>query len=195
MEFFTSKIKDTNASIQSIKFRRPGIFTNAVILKPEITSLIQDADNQEQALFQISGKSKQPVRVSHKPSSAGLPTEINSSDELSVDALCTAAERLAQIYPIEGLDSRVAYYRNKADQLNENIFKYEELVESQRRQLLKLNVTVESRGLIPEDQPKFQDAKTAAEEIRRLQEEVQNLESEISLRQQEVQNLEGRLLS
>lgn len=43
--------------IDSLEFASPGIFTNAIITKPEVTTLIRDALAPEQSLYKITGGS------------------------------------------------------------------------------------------------------------------------------------------
>lgn len=57
----TEKVLDTIGAlcekIISLEFAPPGIFTNAIITKPEVTTLIRDALVPEQSLYKIAGGS------------------------------------------------------------------------------------------------------------------------------------------
>ncbi|ODQ77179.1 hypothetical protein BABINDRAFT_163690 [Babjeviella inositovora NRRL Y-12698] len=60
--FHIAQINKSAESLKTLDFRKPGIFTNALLLHPEITSLIRDADEHERALYRLNG-SKEMERV------------------------------------------------------------------------------------------------------------------------------------
>lgn len=60
MEESLASIKQLCASIKSMEFSSPGIFTNAMITRPELTTLIRDALLAEQQLYKISSSNVRP---------------------------------------------------------------------------------------------------------------------------------------
>lgn len=48
-----SSINESAESLKTLYFRPPGIFTNALILKPDITTLLRDADVHESSLYNV----------------------------------------------------------------------------------------------------------------------------------------------
>lgn len=51
-------INNSANSIKTLYFRPPGIFTNALISKPDITTLLRDADNYENSLYHVDTQGK-----------------------------------------------------------------------------------------------------------------------------------------
>jgi hypothetical protein len=51
-------INDSANSLKTLYFRPPGIFTNALIRKPDITTLLRDADSHENALYYVDEQDK-----------------------------------------------------------------------------------------------------------------------------------------
>lgn len=54
LNFHIFRLVETAESISSVYFRPPGVFTNAMLTKPDITSLMRDADPSEEALYATS---------------------------------------------------------------------------------------------------------------------------------------------
>lgn len=57
MAEFDSIVKSIGESAESLKtlyFSPPGIFTNALVLKPDITTLLRDADINESSLYNVN---------------------------------------------------------------------------------------------------------------------------------------------
>lgn len=54
MEEIIASVKSLCTSINAMEFSSPGIFTNAMITRPELTTLIRDALLAEQQLYKIS---------------------------------------------------------------------------------------------------------------------------------------------
>lgn len=55
---YIGAINESSSSLKTLYFRPPGIFTNAIIQKPDITSLLRDADAHENALYQVDTQGK-----------------------------------------------------------------------------------------------------------------------------------------
>lgn len=56
--FHLALIDEAVELLQTLEFRKPGMFTNAVLLHPEITTLIRDADEHERALYRLNPHNK-----------------------------------------------------------------------------------------------------------------------------------------
>ena len=54
VEEIISSIESLCRSINAIKLSKPGIFCNAMIVRPELTSLVRDATQSEERLYRIS---------------------------------------------------------------------------------------------------------------------------------------------
>ncbi|KAL1306627.1 hypothetical protein AAFC00_005306 [Neodothiora populina] len=174
------------SSIGSLQFPGPRPFTNAVLARPEITTLIRDTEPHERALFSIapppipsktqvhqfsstisdSVNSNQPKPV--LPPAAVRPPRRNTAvaavlggdtyrrirngyaaehstkydrslprdkQELDVDLLLNAAEKLSSVYPIPGALDRIARMRSRHAQLAANIAHYEDQITTQTSQL------------------------------------------------------------
>lgn len=197
MEFHLLKIAEASESIRTLDFRRPGIFTNAVILKPEITSLIHDGDPQDHALFKTSANasnSGQKHVSPQKPKTTGISVDTSEMNNWNVDVFCTAVERLAAIYPVPGVEEKVASYRQRWSDLNRDILHYEDIVEEQRQQLGELNISIENRDFADNNnQPLETDPIRLAQIIQDTELEIHRLEEEVERKQSEVDQLEGRL--
>ena len=185
MEFHLLKIAESSESIRTLDFRKPSIFTNAMLMNPEITSLIHDADLQEQALFasEYNGPHRTKISVS-----AGLNSD---EEEWNVEVLCVAIEKLAAIYPMVGIDYRVSEYRRKWTAFNESIMKCEDIVEEQRQQLAQLNISLENREFKMDGEQRFEgnDLNRVDQLIRDTEEEIWRLEKEFEENQKEVSKL------
>ncbi|CCH41358.1 DASH complex subunit [Wickerhamomyces ciferrii] len=59
---YLNSIDETSDSIKSLNFTPPGIFTNSLITKPNIVSLLRDADQYENSLYQVDPQGK-PERL------------------------------------------------------------------------------------------------------------------------------------
>lgn len=174
MDYQLGKIEESAESIQSLYFHRPGIFSNSVILKPEITSLIQDAEYQEHLLFSSDGN----VRLNR----IAVPdNEQRLDNERNVDVLCTAIEQLIQLYPLAGVADRVADYRRRYATVCEKISVYEELVEEQRRKLALFNSNLNEE---------VDDSSVIEKKIVQTERDIEDLQQELQLREEEVSTWE-----
>lgn len=201
MEFHLLKIAEASESIRTLEFRRPSIFTNAVILKPEITSLIHDADPQDHSLFRTSknassaDKHLSPYKPQKTASSNFDESELR---EWNVDVFCTAVERLVSMYPVPGVESKIASYRQRWHGLNKEILYYEDIVEEQRQQLSQLNISIENRDFEDSNNTHNNnnyenDPEKLAQVIQDTELEISKLEQEVERKQSEVDQLEGRV--
>ncbi|KAK6523953.1 hypothetical protein TWF281_001910 [Arthrobotrys megalospora] len=145
------QIEEATNDISSMRFSKPGIFTNSQVVRPPITSLIRDTSPYERVLFSSTssdGLTERPSTVSAKPGLLGslldgnLVHQVQSTvrtaqlkGDVDVEFLLRGAEDLARIYPIPGLDDRIEQLRAKYQDLLSSVLLHEELVAAQRTQL------------------------------------------------------------
>lgn len=58
LQHYLDSINNSANSIKTLYFRPPGIFTNALISKHDITALLRDADNYENTLYHVDRQGK-----------------------------------------------------------------------------------------------------------------------------------------
>lgn len=107
MEDHVASIKALCEAIKSSEFSHSGIFTNAMITRPELTTLIRDALVPEQKLYRIS--KALPLQGTHV-----------SSDRPILRRQSGAAndEYLAELIP-ERVDGKLAFGSNSLEKYNE----------------------------------------------------------------------------
>ncbi|ODQ66324.1 hypothetical protein NADFUDRAFT_40965 [Nadsonia fulvescens var. elongata DSM 6958] len=81
------KIKETLTSINTLYFRPPGIFTNAVIGNPEITTLIRDLEQPEKGIFRVVpiGSGAEKKRTGRKRKMDGLNVNVTNNIDFKTD--------------------------------------------------------------------------------------------------------------
>jgi len=84
--------------------------------------------------------------------------------------------------PIDGVNEELQEYIKKWEFLNLEIMKHEEIVERQRHQLQRLNISLNDREIGSNTRQNQQKSKTASELIAAKREEIRNLELQISER-------------
>lgn len=173
--FHLEKILESANSIKSRDFKHQGIFTNALLLKPDITTLIQDGNPEEQALFSLDNNTHAKLR--HKQ------TAVEDEKQWSFDALCEALRKLAHSYSIQGLDDKLRFYEMKWNRLNSSILHYEEVVEDGKRRLTTLASSLEERDFDNDTEERV-DAL-----IKQHEEDIHRIESEIEIKHREVSRL------
>lgn len=173
--FHLDKILESANSINSLDFKHQGIFTNAILLKPDITTLIQDGNPEEQAMFSLD--SNPQLKLRQKQSA------VEDEKQWSFDALCEALRKLAHSYSIQGLDDKLKFYEMKWNRLNSSILHYEEVVEDGKRRLTTLASSLEERDF-DNDTAERVDAL-----IRQHEEDIQRIENEIDIKHREVSEI------
>lgn len=89
-----SSINSTCQSLSALYFRPAGIFTNALVTKPDITQLLRDADAHENALYRVDRYTGRPER---KDGTRGVVDQVG--DELEhneVQRMLQEQEELAE---------------------------------------------------------------------------------------------------
>lgn len=66
LSYFLENINNLCDSIESLKFKPPGMFTNSIVTKPEITQLLKDANESEQLLYKHESEKGLLERVDGK---------------------------------------------------------------------------------------------------------------------------------
>lgn len=84
-----ASLNESSNSLKTLYFRPPGIFTNALIGKPDITTLLRDADAFENALYQVDAQD----RPERKDGTRGVVDQLNDDlDELQLQQLQEEAD-------------------------------------------------------------------------------------------------------
>ncbi|KAF3081096.1 hypothetical protein TWF569_001225 [Orbilia oligospora] len=146
-----SQIEEAANDISSMRFSKPGIFTNSQVARPPITSLIRDTSPYERVLFSSTLNEEFTERPSALPAKSGLLGSLLDGNfvhqvqstvktaqlkgDVDVEMLLQGAEDLARIYPIPGLDERIEQLRSRYQDLFSSVALHEELVAAQRAQL------------------------------------------------------------
>lgn len=79
-----ASLDESSNSLKTLYFRPPGIFTNALIGKPDITTLLRDADAFENALYQVDAQD----RPERKDGTRGVVDQLNDDlEELQLQQL------------------------------------------------------------------------------------------------------------
>ncbi|KAF3203556.1 hypothetical protein TWF106_001939 [Orbilia oligospora] len=146
-----SQIEEAANDISSMRFSKPGIFTNSQLARPPITSLIRDTSPYERVLFSSTLNEEFTEGPSTLPAKSGLLGSLLDGNlvhqvqstvktaqlkgDVDVEMLLRGAEDLARIYPIPGLDERIEQLRSRYQDLFSSVALHEELVAAQRAQL------------------------------------------------------------
>ncbi|KAK6498578.1 hypothetical protein TWF481_011163 [Arthrobotrys musiformis] len=198
------QIEEAANDISSMRFSKPGIFTNSQVTRPPITSLIRDTSPYERVLFSSNsneGFTDSPSKLSSKPGLLGslldgnLVHQVQSTvrtnqlkGDVDVELLLRGAEDLARIYPIPGLDDRIDQLRARYQDLLSSVTLHEELVAAQRTQLDLQRGVVKDDPIRKPKQPKpsqhsLTKANIQAEEIAIRQLEARKFEMESEIRE------------
>ncbi|KAK9375697.1 uncharacterized protein V1513DRAFT_441676 [Lipomyces chichibuensis] len=194
-------LAESAGSLSALDFSRDENFTNAVLQRVHVTSLIRDADNEEQQLLMIDTKDKR-VTLRNSANLAGsrivgkeigvatpLKTRIDEHTEKDLAEICEELERLVKIYPsaVEIVD-RINYFRERGRSLQESIDTYEQLVEEQKNLLNTLHLTTnDPYGIAGTGRS---NAVITSSMLQSEQHEVEELEARIAQKQNEL-NLLG----
>ncbi|KAI5793748.1 DASH complex subunit Spc34 [Peziza echinospora] len=149
------QIEAAAASIESLPFPPPSIFTNAILRADNITSLIRDTESHERVLFTVPSLSQGPTRAPRRNTAVaamlgkdmveqlrrggggGVGGGIGglATGEVDVDVLLQGAEKLVQNYPMPGAFENVSRLRSKYIRLANSVSALETLVNDQQAQL------------------------------------------------------------
>ncbi|KAF3270970.1 hypothetical protein TWF970_010683 [Orbilia oligospora] len=188
-----SQIEEAANDISSMRFSKPGIFTNSQVARPPITSLIRDTSPYERVLFSSTLNEEFTEGPSTLPAKSGLLGSLLDGNlvhqvqstvktaqlkgDVDVEMLLRGAEDLARIY----LDEKIEQLRSRYQDLFSSVALHEELVAAQRAQLDLQRGTTKSGFVHKTKAPKAtRDTSTKAE----IQDE------EIAIRQLEVRKFE-----
>ncbi|KAK9478051.1 hypothetical protein V1514DRAFT_332099 [Lipomyces japonicus] len=194
-------LNESSSSLSSVDFNRHENFTNAVLRRGQVTSLIRDLNPDEKQLLKIDSNKKVLLRngtinlnsfqkskeSKHGISSTPLRKNFDDSQELDIDDICTELERLIKIYPsaIEITD-RIQYFKERGKTLNQQIETHERLVDEQKIRLADLHSSTNDLF-----NPKsFSRTAITQEMIAAEHRELEMLELRIAECQNEVNNLD-----
>ncbi|KAH3686200.1 hypothetical protein WICPIJ_002834 [Wickerhamomyces pijperi] len=118
---FIESINNTSKSIQSINFPPPGIFTNAIVSKPNIYALLRDATEQENALYYIDnqgkperkdGKRGAVDRLNEEFENVELQNQQAASDSFNPNQDMIPDNTRPSVIPISSTESRGTFLHN-----------------------------------------------------------------------------------
>lgn len=167
LEHHLLRITENAESISSLYFRPPGTFTNALLLDSDLSRLIRDPEPIEQKLFHTQDH--------------GSTNLINTQFQ-SMDELYSAVIDITDGYPIPGLETRLERYKQKANELEEKIERWENVVESQRKKLDLLSRRIENEEL----SGNMKRSRGEVEEMD-VREEIESLKREIAAQKLELE--------
>ncbi|KAK9488389.1 hypothetical protein V1527DRAFT_457822 [Lipomyces starkeyi] len=197
-------LADSAGSLSALDFSRDENFTNAVLQRVHVTSLIRDVDNEERQLLMIDTKDKRVTlrnsanvagsRIVGKEKGVGTPlkTRIDEHTDKDLADICEALEHLVKIYPsaFEIVD-RINYFRERGRSLQESIDTYEQLVEEQKNLLNTLHLTTnDPYGRAGTGRS---NAVITSSMLQSEQHEVEELEARIAQKQNELNLLDHEL--
>ncbi|RPA95051.1 DASH complex, subunit Spc34 [Choiromyces venosus 120613-1] len=213
------QISAASASLSSLPFAPPKIFTNALLRSTDIVSLIRDTDAHERALFTVptapAEKDLKKSRMSIAPrrntavysalggdmveklrrgGAGGFGGGVGgvATGEVDVEVLLMGAERLLGVYHIPGAEERIHRARERYDHLTESLENYEALVEAQRQQL----------DLLQGPEPEEMEVDVEEEEVRKEvtgemlaaeEEEIRELEERKAELEERIRNVDRRM--
>ncbi|KAF8250218.1 DASH complex, subunit Spc34 [Wilcoxina mikolae CBS 423.85] len=115
-----------------------------------------------------------------------------ATNEVDVELLLLGAEKLVDVYHIQGATRRIEAARERFDQLTESITNYEALVEAQRSQLDLINHSIDVDYEIPPPQPE----ETVTEEMIEQEEEaIRKLEQRREQMELKIENIDRQMSS
>ncbi|KAK9235674.1 hypothetical protein V1525DRAFT_434433 [Lipomyces kononenkoae] len=191
-------------SLSTLDFSCEQNFTNAVLRRIHVTSLIRDVDNEERQVLMIDTKDRRVMlrnranvaepHIVGKENVMGTPlnTKADEHSDKDIFEICEELERLVKIYPsaVEIVD-RINYFRERGRSLEESIDKYEQLVEEQKNLLNTLHLTTnDPYGIAGTGRP---NVAITGSMLLSEQQEVENLETRIAEKQNELNLLDQEL--
>ncbi|KAK9324774.1 hypothetical protein V1517DRAFT_316272 [Lipomyces orientalis] len=197
-------LAESAGSLSALDFSRDENFTNAVLQRVHVTSLIRDVDNEERQVLMIDKKEKR-VKLRNSANLAAsrmvakekggvtpLKTRIEEGSEIDIDEICEDLELLVKIYPsaVEIVD-RINYFKERGRALKESVNTYEQLVEERKTLLNTLHLTTNDpygtagTGL--------SNAVITSSMLQSEQREVEQLEARIAEKQNTLKHLEQEL--
>ncbi|VVT58284.1 uncharacterized protein SAPINGB_P006129 [Magnusiomyces paraingens] len=160
-----------------------------MLTKPDITSLMRDADPSEEALYATSNDPRAVLnRASSELKAAYSKTNSRrKNDPADVGLICAAVDSVTEIYPLPGIREKTERLRARYDYFQTSIAKQEDRIEHQRQQLTRMTlssgvVTASNlESLNQQQQQKAVESLTsvqAAEKIEQLRAEIAQLEAD-----------------
>ncbi|KAK9390636.1 hypothetical protein V1515DRAFT_35006 [Lipomyces mesembrius] len=197
-------LAESAGSLSALDFSRDENFTNAVLQRVHVTSLIRDVDNEERQLLMIDTKDKRVTlrnsanvagsRIVGREKGLGTPlkTRIDEHTVKDLAEICEELEHLVKIYPsaVEIVD-RINYFRERGHSLQESIDTYEQLVEEQQKLLNTLHLTTnDPYGIAGTGRS---NAVITSSMLQSEQHEVEELEARIAQKRNELNLLDHEL--
>ncbi|KAK9453946.1 hypothetical protein V1511DRAFT_512386 [Dipodascopsis uninucleata] len=192
-------------SLSSLDFSRHENFTNVVLQRKDVTSLIRDVDKDEAKLLTVDLSDNKVVLRNQKVARSVSMTDINrvvmpvrqhleDNTDLDIDGICNHLDQLIRLYPsADEIRDRVNFFRERGQTLKEAIEEANTLVEQQKTSLDSLHlVTNNPYGIdcVPMPGDTIPWSMVKAEEAY-----IKSLEDEIEAKQKEISCLDQRLQS
>ncbi|KAK9367246.1 hypothetical protein V1509DRAFT_627419 [Lipomyces kononenkoae] len=197
-------LAESAGSLSTLDFSCEEHFTNAVLRRIHVTSLIRDVDNEERQVLMIDTKDKRVMlrnradtiepRIVGKENAVRTPLNMKVEEHMEKDIteICEELERLVKIYPsaVEIVD-RINYFRERGSSLKTSIDTYEQLVEEQKNLLDTLHLTTnDPYGIAGTG---TYNLAITNRTLLSEQQEVDNLETRIAEKQNELNRLDQEL--
>ncbi|KAJ8103003.1 hypothetical protein POJ06DRAFT_246291 [Lipomyces tetrasporus] len=197
-------LAESAGSLSTLDFSRDENFTNAVLQRVHVTSLIRDVDNEERQVLMIDRKDKRIMLrnsanlaesrmvAKEKGGVTPLKTRIEEGSEMDIDEICEDLERLVKIYPsaVEIVD-RINYFKERGRALKESVDTYEQLVDERKALLNTLHLTTnDPYGTAGTGRS---NAVITSSMLQSEQREVEQLEARIAEKQNDLKHLEQEL--
>ncbi|ODV77235.1 DASH complex, subunit Spc34 [Suhomyces tanzawaensis NRRL Y-17324] len=109
LNYFLDRTEQSIESIQSLRFHPPGLFTNAIVKRPSITTLLKDPSVDEGALYKIT-KPRNQTRTAIKGS-----TRYESSNRINMEIRPERADGKS-IYVDQSFQEYIQYKGDQGDQ-------------------------------------------------------------------------------
>ncbi|ANZ77854.1 BA75_05182T0 [Komagataella pastoris] len=181
LDLHLRNIQKNAKSLRTLYFKPPGIFTNAIINKPEITRLIRDSDPLERSLYTI--EDGEPHRIDGVNNYAETPSDektiikipdystqetpstvIQLNDETEVSELLEKASDLVTRYPLEDMAAKLEAYTLKYEQLQQSIAEYELLEQQQAEDLQVHDINEDQLEEIAKEEARIRELKQVLEQ-------------------------------
>lgn len=167
--FHILRLVETAESVSTVYFRPPGVFTNAMLTRPEITALMRDADPSEEALYANASDPK--VALNKASADLNAAYSLSTAGPVDVAVICAAIDSVAGLYPVPaGVREKTQRLGARHDFLLASIAKQEDRIERQRQKFAHFSTEPRVDSEAPAT------ARAAQTEIERLKAEILELQ-------------------
>ncbi|KAF8449655.1 DASH complex subunit Spc34 [Terfezia claveryi] len=217
---YVEQISAAAASISTLPFPPPKMFTNAILRSTDITSLIRDTEAHERVLFTVTslpqngpGQTRAPRRNTavaamlgkdmvdqlRRGGGGGVGGGIGgvATGEVDVEILLQGAEKLTQHYPIPGSPESISQLRSRFIRVSNSISALEAMVTNQQAQLDILHRRHDDIGCSDDDVVDSRNSRGTTditeEMLWREEEEIAELERKREEMEEEIKRMDMEL--